>query len=108
MEIVTEEQAAGALKYLAETDVPHARTKALAKALEHNLKVVRSIEFIQAEGTVAEREAISYASKAYKDKVEEWQNAVADYEIMDNKRQRAILTIEMYRTVSANQRKGNI
>ena len=55
---------------------------------------------------VSEQEA--YNSEEYREHLEKIQNAEADYQLLQNKRKRADLTIEMFRTYSANQRRGNI
>lgn len=94
-----------ALEYLADTDEPHARAKAMVKALEHKIKTVRALTFLQSAGTVAEREAQSLVSKEYCDVVEQYENAVADYELMENRRQRAQLEIDVWRTTEASRRK---
>lgn len=94
-----------AMKYLANTDEPHALAKALVKAMDYKIKTVRALAFLQASGTVAEREAQSSASKEYCDFVERYQNAVADYELMENKRTTAQLEIDIWRSLEASRRK---
>lgn len=108
IESVTPEQVEKAIKYLAETDVPHARAKCLAKGLEAALKTVRAVGFIGAAGNNAEREHTAYASPEYKVALAAWQDACLDYETMQNKRERANLIVEMFRTLEASRRVGNI
>ena len=97
-----------ALKYLADTDEAHAKAKALVKALEHGFKTIKAEEYLNAQGTNGEREQKAYASTAYKEVTNRYAQAVVDFELMENKRERAVLTVDLYRTLSANQRKGNI
>lgn len=97
-----------ALRYLAKTDEEHARAKALVKALEQSLKTTRGLIFLDAQGTVAEREARSYGHDAYQAKLGEYKEAIYDYELLENKRTRAVLTIDLWRTVESSRRAGNI
>lgn len=97
-----------ALKYLAETDEGHAKAKALVKALEHGFKTIKAEEYLNAQGTNGEREQKAYASTAYKELTNRYAQAVVEFELMENKRERAVLTVDLYRTLSANQRRGNI
>ena len=95
-----------ALKYLAETDQSHANAKALVKALENGLKVARSVQFLKADGTMAEKEAKSYASSEYLDANEKFQDAWADFQLLENKRERAVLTIDVWRSLNSARTKG--
>ena len=97
-----------ALKYLSETDEAHAKAKALVKAMEHGFKTIKAAEYLGADGTNGEREQKAYASQAYTEWTEKYEKAVVDFELMENKRERAILTIDVWRSLNANQRKGNI
>ena len=97
-----------ALKYMADTDEEAAKAKALVKALEHSFKTIVATEFMKATGAQGEREKIAHASPAYREHNEKYQNAVADYELLANKRKRAELTIEVWRSLNANQRRGNV
>jgi len=106
-----EEQAEKALNYLASTDEEHANAKALLGALQEQRKTIKAMVYLQhiergkGQG-VSEQEA--YNSEEYREHLEKIQNAEADYQLLQNKRKRADLTIEMFRTYSANQRRGNV
>ena len=93
-----------AIKYLASTDEECARAKSLAEGLSHKIKRVKAIKFLSAKGTVAEREATAYSSVEYEAIIEEHQNAVADYEILRNKRNTANAQFEWARSMNANRR----
>jgi hypothetical protein len=97
-----------ALDYLKDTDEAHAKAKALVKALEHGFKTIKAEEYLNATGTNGEREQRAYASTAYKELTNRYAQAVIDFELMENKRERAALTIDVWRSLNANQRKGNI
>lgn len=75
-----------ALRYLAESDEPSAKARALVKALEQRRKTVKAYQYILAKGTVADREAAAYASPEYEEVTDAIENAVADSELYSNKR----------------------
>lgn len=104
--MVSEEQVENALKYLASTDEQVAQLKGHMKAAEHLLKVGKAMAFLKADGNNAEREAAALTSDEYAGLVEELENAVADYETIHNKRERAVLTIEVWRSENASRRQG--
>jgi predicted transcriptional regulator len=108
MSLPTENDVSRALAYLAQTDESYARLVARVKALEHQGKVTLAERFLGSTGTVAEREAQSKASTAYKRFVEDYENAIADKEVEAAKRKRAELTIEVWRSTNANRRAGQI
>ena len=101
-----EESVSAALQYLAQTDVPLAKAIARCEALELQCKTIRGLEFLEATGTVAEREAKSNSSQTFRAFTNDYENAVADRETMRLKRRRAELTIDVWRTVAANRRQG--
>jgi len=104
--MITEQQVEKAIHYLADTDEPCARAKALVKALEHGFKTVAASEFVSFDGPQGERQQRAYASQAYKDHTSKYEEAITDYEIMANKRKRAELTIDVWRSINANRRQG--
>ena len=85
-----------------------ANARALVKYMEQKRKTLKAIGFAKAEGTMAEREAISYTTAEYMQFLEDYKEAVYDDQLYQNKRTRAALTIEVWRSKSANQRAGNI
>jgi hypothetical protein len=106
--ITTEDRVKKALTYLAETDEEHAHAKALVKGLEQSRKTVKSIAFLQATGTMAEKEAVAYKSQEYQAVVAKYENAVADEAILHNKRTTNALIVDVWRSENANRRTGNI
>lgn len=105
-----EDRAELALNYLAKTDLEHAQAKAKLSALQEHRKSVKAAVYIdyvnkgKSQG-IAEQEA--YRSDNYRDVIEQIETAEVDAIHLTNKRKRAELTIELYRTHSANQRRGN-
>jgi len=98
-----------ALTYLTETDEEYGRLKGHKAGLEHRLKVCRATETLKAEGkSMAERECRALASEPYKVMVNIYEDCVIDLEIMGAKRKKEELVIDVWRTINANQRRGNI
>lgn len=106
--MISEDRLQKALTYLAETDQPSAESKARVKALEQRRKTVKGLAFLSSSGTMAEKEAKAYASQEYQDIVNDYENAVADAELYANKRKTEELIIEVWRSINAGRRKGNI
>lgn len=97
-----------AIAYLAETDELHARARAEYNALSELRKTVRAFCFQDAKGGVAERQMAAECSPDYIEHIEKIKVSEIEYHTMHNKRKRAELTVELYRTTSANQRRGNL
>lgn len=106
--MISESRLQKALTYLAETDEGAASAKASMIGIEHQEKTVLGVRFLDEVGTVAEREAKARTSPEYQEWQESYKSAVYDYEILRNKRVTETLVIEVWRTIQANQRKGNI
>lgn len=107
-DIVTEPEVSRALKYLAETDEPCAKAHAYFNAVEHHLKVIKATEYLSADGTNGEREQKAIASQNYREHLARIEESHADLMVMVNKRKRAELTVEVWRSVNANKRRGNV
>lgn len=108
MENKYEENAQKAINYLHETDEPHAMARAEYNALSELRKTVRAFCYESAEGGVKDREMAAERHPDYIAHIEEIKQAEIEFHTLHNKRKRAELTVEMFRTYSANMRKGNI
>lgn len=106
MSMPGEDDVSKALKYLAETDVPYAKVMAHVKAMEYQLKTIKGLSFLEAKGTVADRTAESESCLTYRTWVNDYENSYADMKIMDSRRKRAELTIDVWRSINANRRQG--
>lgn len=107
--VVSDEKVAAALNYLTSTDEDAARAKALLEGLELKKKTIIAVAYSNStEKGVKDKEMDAYMSNEYMDLCSDIQNAVLDLEIYRNKRKRAELTVEVWRSIQANQRKGNI
>ena len=97
-----------AVKYLASTDESHARARAEYNALSELRKTVRAFCFEESKGGVAERTMAAERHPDYVAHIEKIKQAEIEFHTMHNKRKRAEITVELYRTMAANSRKGNI
>lgn len=104
--MIEEDRAEQALNYLASTDELCAKAKGVVKALEYRLKVAKAVAFLGAIGTMAEKESYALASVQYRDLIDQYESAVIEFETILAKRERAVLTIDVWRTESSNRRKG--
>ena len=104
--MIADTEVEAALKYMAKTDEPCAKAKARVKALEYRLKTEKAVQFLNATGTMAEKESSALASSEYNAMVDEYETAVYEFETMAAKRERAILTIDVWRSEQANRRAG--
>ena len=97
-----------AVFYLADTDETHARARANYHALAEMRKTVRAFCFQDAKGGVKEREMAAECHPDYVAHIEKIKQAEIEFHILHNKRKSAEMVVELYRTYSANVRKGNI
>lgn len=108
--LITEDRLQQALTYLAQTDEPHAQAKALMKGLEKQEKTIKARVFIEkkGDGGVAEREAMAVTSGDYIEWQGRYEDSIMDYEVLNNKRLREQLVIEVWRSLNSSRNKGNI
>lgn len=105
-----DDKAEAALNYLTGTDESHARARAEHQALVDLKKTIKGFAFdsLPDQMKVTEKETMAYADPTYIEHIEKTKKAAEELYLLDNKRERARLTIEMWRTFSSNKRKGNI
>jgi len=104
--LISDERCEKAMRYLALTDENAAVAKAKAKALEQYGKTVKAFGFLDASGTVAEREATALTSDEYKAYLKKYETAVMDSEKYANKRATEAGVREVWRSLQANRRQG--
>ena len=96
------------IEFLCASDQPYADAKAKVKYLEKKLKVVKASAFLAATGTGEVRKATSEVDPLHKEALEEYKDACLDMETLGVQRETINIRIEIWRTKSANSRKGNI
>jgi hypothetical protein len=106
--VISADRLQKSLTYLAETDEPCAKAKSLMIGLERQEKTILAMQYLGFTGTVEERKAKAQATPQYQNWRETYEQAVFDYELMKNKRSTEEMVIECWRSLNANQRRGNI
>lgn len=107
--MITQEDAEKALNYLKDTDSDAAKARALMNYLDDTKKTVLADQYTQLkEGSAADRLKLAESTSDYIDHLGKLRDATLSYEILRNKRKSAELQIEMFRSINANRRAGNI
>lgn len=106
--IVTDQQVERAILYLQQTDTEVADWKVAVMRAEHMVDVTESTVYRAAEGSIEDRKRSAKGSPEVMVKQEELFRAVREHEIIRARRKRAELTVELWRTLSANRRTGNV
>ncbi|GAF68011.1 unnamed protein product [marine sediment metagenome] len=107
--IISDDRLETALKYLASTDPKIGQLKANLEELEDHKKIKYAICYCDAVGdTVADRTQSSYTDQRYIDHIDEMATIRIQYEQLRAKRHTQEIIIEVWRTLQANQRRGNI
>jgi hypothetical protein len=104
--MISDDELSEQMTYLAETDSACAERKANVARTEYLAKVAEALAFKLADGNNEERKADARTSSTVGDAWSKHFVAIQQYEEMRAKRERAILTVEVYRTESANRRRG--
>ena len=90
---------------LVDTDERYGRRSAYVKMGPYYTKLIKAKLFLDAGGTVAERDAIAYNSTEITTYVDNLRDATVDLEILEAKRESWQREIEIWRTLSANRRR---
>lgn len=106
---ITDEETQKAVDYLVSSSSDYAKWRSRMKFLESHRKSIRAAEILRATGkTMAENTQRGEASTAYKNILIEYHEAVYEFELVNAYRHAAEIKIELYRTMSASLRRGNI
>lgn len=76
--------------------------------LEHRIKVERSQAFLDASGTVGERDSTAWVNESVQQAVQDLRDCITELDTLTTKMKWADLAIDVWRTVQANNRRGNI
>jgi len=106
--MITDDQLEAALKYMSETDEAAAQAKSRLAILEKQEKTVLGLAFLSTKGNNAEREYTARTSGDYLKWQADHKNAVYEHETYRNKRIRCEAVIEVWRSINANRRRGNL
>ena len=106
--MISDDRVEGAVEYIRDNGGLVGQLRGQKAMLEHRIKIERSQRFLEAEGTVAEREAIAWTDPAVYELCNEYRDCVTELETIATRFKSAELLIEVWRTQNANQRRGNI
>lgn len=106
--MISDERMEKALKYLATTDEEAAEAKTQVSRAEYLAKRVRARQFLLAEGNIEVRKATAETSQEASSADEELANAILAYEKIRARRTTEELVIEVWRSLGANRRAGNV
>jgi hypothetical protein len=106
--MISDEKLSKALRYLANTDRRSAVLKANVERKEWIFKRAKALAFKLSEGTVADRNADAETCDEVQKAAKQWFRSIAVSEKVRAKRQTAALIVEVWRSVNANRRTGNI
>lgn len=102
-------QAERSIQYLAESEEDYARYKAMHPADKERLKIVKAGLIMDSkESTATAKTAWAESHEDYRHAVDDWQVAMEEFYLIEAKRKRAELQIEMYRSVNSALKRGNI
>jgi len=107
--MITEKRLEEALKYLAESDNEHAKLSAGVEYIKDLAKHYKGKYIMNSEEkSVAIKEQSYYASDEYKKHIDDKKDLINDLTLLENKRSKESLVIDVWRTLEASRRKNNI
>lgn len=96
------------LSFLSSTDVEAAKLKVDELRQKYIMERTEENEYLAADGTVADRKAKAKQTKKYLDQESVYLKAYEDHEVLKAQRYSAILRVEVWRSMNANRRQGNV
>ena len=90
---------------LSETDQQYGRLQGYVAMGPHYAKIIKAKHLLKAVGTVAEKESVAYSSKEYVEYMDKLNDAVVEFNILDAQRASWNREVDIWRTLSANQRR---
>lgn len=108
LDALTENRVAMALSQLSQSDESHAALAGEVKYRDAKLKQAEAHGFLKAVGTVAERQAKALISQDFNEALDGQLKAFVEFKTLDNQRNHEIRITEIWQTLSANRRKGNV
>jgi len=106
--MISEAQLEESLEYLSGSDVLFAQSKALMEGLKHQEKAILAAAFLESSGTVAEREANSRINPVFTQWRKDYENSILEYHTMAAKRSTHVMKVEVWRSLNASRRVGNL
>ena len=106
---ITDDEAQKAVDYLVSSTKDYAMWKSRMVFLDKNRKTVRAIAILRATGkTISENTIRGEASEDYQNALKEYEEAVEQFTLIDSYRKAAETKIDLWRSINASLRRGNI
>ena len=106
--LITDKRLEAALTMLAKSDEAVAELHAQVERAEFKAKAIKDAIFLRSEGSVAERQAIAGTAEEYTAAMNAYFTALAEHEKMRNQRNREVLVVDVWRSMSSARTKGLI
>ena len=107
--MITEDKLEAALAYLASTDESSAKLKADVARSKYLAELAEAFAFKTINvGSIADKQAEVQIDKGVQAAWDKHFTAIAAFETVRAKRERAVLLVDVYRTQAANRRVGNV
>ena len=107
--MITTENMEQALHYLAESEEEWANLRASKDLESKRLEITLASGIIDSNSSsVAGKKVDALNSKDYKETVEEYQQLLESFYLIDARRRRAEITVEVWRSINSSRNKGNI
>lgn len=107
--MISDKRLEQALTFISETDEQEAALKTDALRCEHRYKQIKDAMFLAYDvGSVAEKQARAANEGKTLEAQEEWLLAVNEHRVIDNKRKREAMIVDVWRSMNANRRAGNV
>jgi|TARA_B110000971_G_scaffold80171_1_gene82289 hypothetical protein len=108
--MITEKRLEEALKYLSDTDEDHAKLGSGLEYLKDKSKRDKALHIVHntEDTTISSKEQRYYASDNYLNHIKEKQALSEQVNIVENKRSKECLIIDVWRTLEASRRRNNI
>lgn len=108
LERLNEDRVERAMATLAETDMQAADAKVMVLRTEQKIKTVKAVVYAALEGSIEDKKQKVELDETVKAAWEDYFTAVRDHEIVKNRREREVLVVELFRSINANRRMGNM
>ena len=107
--MISNEQAEKALMYLADSEEEYARYRGLKETEKERMKITHASLTMDSREKTQGRQALdAYSSEDYIKSLEQYHEVLEHFYLIDAKRKRAEITVEVWRTEEASRRRGNV
>lgn len=106
--MIADEQIERSLDYVRDNAALIGQLRGQKAYLEHRIKIERSERYLDAEGTVNEREAIAWTDPSVHRLCNEYRDCLTEMHTVETLFKAAELKIEVWRSQNANARAGHI